>query len=69
MLKVNPVRDGHSQLLGTTTTDTETGNVTATERGGRVLGHTSTTFNNTRDGSGRLISTNKADVGLLFHRK
>ena len=69
MLKIKPVRDGHGQLLGTTTTDTESGDVTARERGGRTLGHSSSTFNNTRGSSGRLVSTNTADVGLLFRQK
>ena len=69
MLKIKPVRDGHGQLLGNITINTESGDVTARECGGRILGHSSGTFNNTRDGSGRLVSTNTADVGLLFRKK
>ena len=34
----------------------------------KILGRSSQTFNNTRDGSGRLASINSADARLLFRK-
>jgi YD repeat-containing protein len=44
------------------------GDSVARDRDGRVLGHSNDRFNNTRDGSGNLVSRNVADVRLLFNR-
>jgi YD repeat-containing protein len=44
------------------------GDAVARDRDGKVLGHSNDRVDNTRDGNGRLVSRNTADVGLLFRR-
>lgn len=68
MLKVNFVRDGKNQIVGSVTSGFANGDAVARDRDGKVLGHSNDRFDNTRDGSGCLVSRNTADVGLLFHR-
>jgi hypothetical protein len=67
-LKTEYVRDGKNQLVGTKTTGFPNGDVTARDRDGKILGHSSGTFGNTRDAGGRLVSQNQADVDLLFRK-
>jgi hypothetical protein len=69
MLKVEYIRDGHNQLMGTVTSGLPNGDIVVRDVNGRILGHANTVFNNTRDADGRLISRNTADVGLLFQRR
>ena len=66
MLKVEYVRDGKNQIVGSKTSGFASGNTVARDRDGRILGHSSYRFCNTRDGDGKLISTNQADVESLF---
>ncbi len=68
MLKMEYVLDGNNQILGSTTSGFPNGDIVARDRSGRILGHSNNAFENTRDGEGRLISRNSADVGLLFRR-
>jgi len=68
MLKTTFIRDGHNQLLGTKTSGFPSGDTAARDHDGKIIGHSSSRFENTRDGSGRLVSRNTADVGLLFNR-
>ena len=64
-MKLFTLRDGLNRIVGTTTSFSN-GDTVARDRSGSILGRSSQTFNNTRDGSGRLASTNTADARLLF---
>lgn len=66
MLKTEYVRDGRNKIIGSRTSGFENGDVIARDRKGQILGHANARFQNTRDGQGRLISQNVADVDLLF---
>jgi hypothetical protein len=68
MLKTEYLRDGRNQILGTTTSGFADGTTLARDRDNCILGRSSDRFENTRDGDGRLVSRNSADVGLLFRR-
>lgn len=67
-MKTTFVRDGKSQIIGSTTSGLPGGGVLARDQSGKILGHSSALFHNTRDGNGRLVSQNQADVNLLFRR-
>ena len=67
-MKIDWVRDGRQQLLGSKTVDTSTGMTVARDRDGRILGHSNDQAGNTRDARGRLVRTNEADVDCLFER-
>lgn len=68
-LKKQYIRDGRRQLIGSVTSGLDSGHqsVIRDDRG-RILGRASTRFQETRDSSGRLVSTTTADPGLLFRR-
>jgi hypothetical protein len=51
-----------------TTSGFANGDTIARDRDNRILGHSNSTFENTRDAEGRLVSRNADDVGLLFRR-
>ena len=68
MLKINFVRDGKNQIMGSVTSGFANCDTVARDHDGKVLGHANDRFNNTRDGSGHLVSRNVADVRLLFNR-
>src|SRR5438270_10756582 len=59
-IKVFTVRDGQNRIVGNTTTNSS-GDSVARDRSGTILGRSSQTFTNTRDGSDRLASSNTAD--------
>jgi hypothetical protein len=66
-MKIFTLRDGQNRIIGTTMTNSN-GDSVARDRSGSILGRSSQTFNNTRDASGRLASTNSADTRLLFRK-
>lgn len=66
MLKVEYVRDGKNQIIGSKTSGFGNGDTVARDRIGKILGHSSSKFDNTRDANGRLTSTNQADVDSSF---
>jgi hypothetical protein len=68
MLKTEYIRDKNNHLIGTTTTGFANGDTTARDRSGKLLGRANTTFRNTRDANGGIVSRNQADAGLLFRR-
>jgi hypothetical protein len=68
MLKTEYIRDGRNQIMGSSTSGFANGDTVARDRSGKILGHANSTFQNTRDEEGRLVSRNSADVGLLFRR-
>ena len=67
MFKTQFLRDGQNQIIGNETRF-ENGDVVARDRDGRILGRASSTFVNTRNGDGKLVSRNDDDAGLLFRR-
>jgi len=66
MLKVEYVRTGKNQILGSKTSGFANGDTVARDRDGKILGRSSSKFGNTRDASGRITSTNQADADSLF---
>jgi hypothetical protein len=68
MLKVDYVRNGKNQIVGTKTSGFANGDTVARDSNGKILGHANSTFNNTRDAHGHLVSTNSDDVALLFRQ-
>ena len=68
MLKIEYVRNGKNQIIGSTTSGFANGDTVARDHSGRIVGHSNSIFHNTRDSAGRLISQNVDDTGLLFHR-
>jgi len=69
MLKKDYVRDGNRRIIGSVTTGySDTSSLVRSERN-EITGRTSQRFNTTRDGSGKLVSINSADPGLLIRKK
>ena len=66
MMKIEWVRDGKQQILGTKTVCADIGITVARDRDGKILSHSSEQFRNTRDARGRLVRSNEADVDCLF---
>jgi len=66
MLKIEYVRDGKNQIVGSKTTGFANGDTVARDRDGRILGHSNNKFSNTRDSNGQIKSSNQADVESLF---
>ena len=64
MLKVEYIRNGKNQLIGSKTTGFANGDKVARDRGGKILGHSNDTFSNTRDSNGRIRSANQTDSDL-----
>ena len=63
------VRDGGKQTIGSITTGFDDSSSVVRDNCGATLGRTSEKFTNTRDSSGRLVSSNTADPGLLIRKK
>lgn len=64
------IRDFHRQTVGRETSGFDAGHgAVIRDNRGHLLGRTSTRFNETRDSSGRIVSSNNADAGLLVRRK
>jgi hypothetical protein len=68
-LKKEYVRDGNKQTIGSITTGFDDSSSVVRDNSGNTLGRTSERFNNTRDSSGRLVSSNTPDPGLLILKK
>jgi len=66
LLRVEYVRNGKNQIIGSKTSGFANGDTVARDRDGRILGHSNSKFGNTRDSNGRITSTNQADVDSLF---
>lgn len=67
-LKIDYVRKS-GKVLGSVTSGYSDGSTTVRDQGGRVLGHSNQKFSTTRDGAGRLVSTNTPSPGLLIRKK
>ena len=64
------IRDFDGKIVGNVTTGFDSGHGSVVrDNNGEVLGRTSTRFNETRDSSSRIVSSNTADPGLLINRK
>lgn len=68
MLKTTYMRDGRNRIIGNTTSGFATGDVVARDRSGKILGHSSRTFNNTRGTNNEIVSINEADAKMLFRK-
>jgi hypothetical protein len=68
-LKKEYVRDSTKQTIGSVTTGFDDTGSVVRDNSGSVIGRTSDRFSNTRDSSGKLVSSNTPDPGLLFNRK
>jgi hypothetical protein len=68
-LKKEYVRDSNKQTIGSITTGFDDTSSVVRDNSGTTLGRTSDRFSNTRDSSGRLVSSNTSDPGLLINRK
>ena len=68
MLKTSYIRDGQNRIIGNTTSGFANGDVVARDRSGKILGHSSQAFNNTRGTNDRLVSTNTAEAKILFRK-
>jgi hypothetical protein len=68
-LKKEYVRDSTKQTIGSVTTGFDDTSSVVRDNSGNTLGRTSDRFSNTRDNSGKLVSSNTPDPGLLFNRK
>jgi len=66
MLKVEYIRDGKNQIVGSKTGGFANGDSVARDRNGRIVGHSNDSFSNTRGADGRITSTNQAEVEPLF---
>jgi hypothetical protein len=63
------IRDFNHRVTGTVTSGFDNGHGSVVrDNSGQVLGRTSTRYNQTRDNSGRIISSNTADAGLLIRK-
>jgi YD repeat-containing protein len=69
MLKKNYVRDGSRKVIASITTGySDLSSVVRDERN-NVTGRTNDSFQTTRDSSGKLVSINSADPGLLIRKR
>jgi hypothetical protein len=64
------VRDGNRRIIGSITTGYSggTSDVVRNEQN-RITGRTSDLFHTTRDGSGRIVSTDASDPGLVIGKR
>jgi hypothetical protein len=68
MVKTEYIRDGKNQIIANLTTGLATADTVVREASGRILGHSNSVFNNTRDSQGRLVSRNSDNSGLLLRK-
>ena len=69
MLKKDFVRDGTRKIIGSVTTGySDTSSIVRDERN-QITGRTNDRFRTTRDSSGKLVSINSADPGLLIRKR
>ncbi|HEY4740370.1 MAG TPA: hypothetical protein VIH76_07240 [Candidatus Acidoferrales bacterium] len=69
MLKKEFIRDGTRRIVGSVTTGYCDTSAVVRDEGNRIAGRTSDRFHTTRDSSGKLVSINSADPGLLIRKK
>jgi hypothetical protein len=70
MLKKDYVRDGNRTIIGSITSGYSGGTSDVVrDASNQINGRTSDLFHTTRDASGRLVSTNTSDPGLVIKQK
>ena len=69
MLKKEFIHDGTRRIIGSVTTGYSDTSAVVRDKGNRIVGRTSDRFHTTRDSSGKLVSINSADPGLLIRKK
>ena len=69
MLKKDYIRDGTRKIIASITTGYSDSSSVVRDQGNRIAGRTSGRFHTTRESSGKLVSTNSADPGLLIRKK
>ncbi len=69
MLKKNYVRDGSRKIIASITTGYSDSSSVVHDERNNVTGRTNDTFQTTRDSSGKLVSINSADPGLLIRKR
>ena len=68
MVKTEYIGDGKNQIKANITTGLATADAVVREGSGRILDHSNSVFNNTRDSQGRLMSRDSDDSGLLLRK-
>jgi hypothetical protein len=64
------IRDFNHRVIGNVTEGFDNGHSSVVrDNNGHILGRTTTRYNETRDTSGRVVSSNTADPGLLIRKK
>ncbi len=69
MLKKDYIRDGKNRIIGSVTNGFDDTIAVTRDEHNKITGRTNERFSTTRDSSGKLISINSADPGLLIGRK
>jgi hypothetical protein len=69
MLKKDVIRDGTRRIIGSVTTGYSDTSAVVRDQGNSIAGRTSDRFHTTRDSSGKLVSINSADPGLLIRKR
>jgi YD repeat-containing protein len=69
MLKKYFIRDGNRSIIGSVTTGYSDSSSVVRDERNKVTGRTNDTFQTTRDSSGKLVSINSADPGLLIRKR
>jgi hypothetical protein len=69
MLKKDYIRDGTRRISGSVTTGYSDSSSLVRDERNKVTGRTNDTFQTTRDSSGKLVSINSADPGLLIRKR
>lgn len=69
MLNKEFIRDGTRRIIGSITTGYSDTSAVVRDEENRIAGRTSDRFHTTRDSSGKLVSINYADPGLLIRKK
>jgi hypothetical protein len=68
MVKTTYIRNGQNRIVSNITSGFASGDVVGRDRSGKILGHSSQVFNNTRGTNDRLVSSNTADAEMLFRK-
>ncbi len=63
------VRDFNGRIIGNVTSGFSDQSSVVRDNAGQLLGRTSDKYETTRDESGRIVSSNTADPGLLIRKK
>jgi hypothetical protein len=69
MLKKGFIRDGTRKIIASITTGYGDSSSVVRDERNKITGRTNDTFQTTRDSSGKLVSINSADPGLLIRKK